>query len=169
MKRDTDFTSAACPEFEALLEDYLAGDLGGADAKNVAEHVASCAGCRDAFAEAVASARLLRAAGPSVGPAPGFAGIVMARIYAAEQERTAERATFWQPFVSFGWRFAATAVLALAILITYEAGWGRRLQPNVAAVRPMNMTDIFSPDPARPPATRDEVLMMLAESNHGNN
>jgi len=169
MRTDPEITTAACPKYEALLEDYLEGDLGGAGAKDVAEHLAGCAGCREAFGEALASARMLRAAGPALGPGPGFSRIVMARIDAAEQQRTAERATFWQPFVSFGWRLAATATLAIALLITYEAEWGRPLQPNLAVVRPMNVSDIFSPDPARPPATSDEVLMMLAENNHGNN
>lgn len=169
MRQHPDFRSAACAQFEALLEDYVAADLGGARAKSVAEHLAGCAGCREALDEAAAGARLLRAVGPADGPGPAFSRTVMARIYAAEQERTAERATFWQPFVSLGWRFAATAMLALAILITYEAGWGRRLQPNLAVVRPSNVSDLFSPDPERAPANRDEVLMMLAENNHGNN
>jgi hypothetical protein len=168
MRTDPEFRSAACAKYEAQLEDYVVGDLGGAGAKNVTEHVASCAGCREAVDEGAASARLLRAVGPADGPGPAFSRTVMARIDAAERERTAERATFWQPFVSFGWRFAATAMLALAILITYEAGWGRRLQPNLAVVRPNNVSDLFSPDPEKAPANSDEALMMLAENNHGN-
>ncbi len=168
MRKHPDFRTSACAPFEARLEDYVAGELGGSGAKDVTEHLASCAGCREALDEAAASARLLRAVGPADGPGPAFSRTVMARIHAAEQERTAERATFWQPFVSFGWRFAATAMLALAILITYEAGWGRSLQPNLVAVRPSNVTDLFSPDPEKTPASRDDVLMMLAENNHGN-
>ena len=169
MRTDPEFRSAACAKYEAQLEDYVAGDLGGAGAKNVTEHLACCAGCREALDEAAASARLLRAVGPADGPGPAFSRTVMARIDAAEQERIAERATFWQPFVSFGWRFAATAMLALAILITYEAGWGSPLQPNLVAARPSNVSDLFSPDPEKAPANRDEVLMMLAENNHGKN
>lgn len=169
MRMNPAFRSAACAKYEAQLEDYVAGDLGGAGVKNVTEHLAQCAGCRDAVDEASASARLLRAVGPADGPGPAFSRTVMARIESDERERTAERATFWQPFVSFGWRFAATAMLALAILITYEAGWGSRLQPNLVAIRPSNVSDLFSPDPEKAPADSDEVLMMLAESNHGNN
>ncbi len=41
----------------------------------------------------------------------------MARIR-METER-AERTGFWQPFVTFAWRFAATAMVALVILLTY--------------------------------------------------
>jgi hypothetical protein len=168
MRTDPEFRSAACAKYEAQLEDYVAGDLGGG-AKNVTEHLARCAGCREAVDEAAASMHLLRAVGPADGPGPAFSRTVMARIDSAEQERTAERATFWQPFVSFGWRFAATAMLALGILITYEAGWGSRLQPNLVAVRPSSVSDLFSPDPEKAPANSDEVLMMLADNNHGNN
>ncbi len=168
MRTDPEFRSAACAKYEAQLEDYVAGDLGGAGAKNVTEHLERCAGCREAVDEAAASARLLRAVGPAEGPRPAFSRTVMARIDSAEQERSAERATFWQPFVSFGWRFAATAMLALAILVTYEAGWVRRLQPNLVAVRPSTVSDLFSPDPEKLPANSDEVMMMLAENNHGN-
>jgi hypothetical protein len=32
----------------------------------------------------------------------------------------------------------------------------------------MRGSDIFAPDPANPPASRDEVLMMVADTNHGN-
>ena len=167
MRTDMEFASQACPKYEALLEDYLEGALAGAEAKSVAEHLGGCAGCSAAFAEAAASARLLRAASSAVGPSAEFTRAVMARTRAAEEERTAERASFWQPFVSFGWRLAATAALAVVVLATYMAGWGRRVQPNVAALRPTSVNDLFSPDPARSPATSDEVLMMLAEDDHG--
>jgi hypothetical protein len=91
----------------------------------------------------------------------------MARIRMAEEERTA-RARFWQPFVSLGWRFAATATLALGILLTYAARWGSGPQPNIAAVRPTEARDLFSPEPARAPASGDEVLIMVAENGYGN-
>ena len=89
----------------------------------------------------------------------------MVRIRAAEQDGIADRASFWQPFVRVGWRFAATATLALGVLVTYDAGWGRHTQRNLQNAGPA-MSDIFAPDPANPPASRDEVLMMEAETNH---
>ena len=168
MQTDAGLNTQACPKYEVLLEDYLHGELEGADARNVAAHLAGCAGCRLALADAAAGTRLLGAASPVPGPGTAFSRTAMARIYAAEQERTAERAVFWQPFVSFGWRLAAAAALALLVLVTYGASSGRRLQPNVLALRPTAVNDLFSPDPARSPATSDEVLMMLAENDHGN-
>jgi hypothetical protein len=90
----------------------------------------------------------------------------MARIRAAEEQRTSERAGFWQPFVWLGWRFALTATLALAVLVTYDARWQKHPQPDLASARPI-VRDLFSPDPARTlPASGDETLMMVADTSH---
>ncbi len=166
MARDTEFGIGACTKFEALLEDYLDGELSVGDAKLAEHHWQSCAACRGALDQAASSVRLLRLAGPSDGPGPAFARTVMARIRAVEQDRSFERAGFWQPLVSLGWRFAATATLVLGVLVTYDAGWGRHAQPNITTARLMDVSDFFGPDPANPPANRDEVLMMVAETNH---
>jgi anti-sigma factor RsiW len=155
---------SACQTYEALLEDYLHAELSGEGAKLTAAHLASCAACREAVEQAKASMRLLRAAEPSADPGPAFARVVMARIRSAENEKAAAPANFWQPFVSLGWRFAATATFALAALVTYNAGWGHRPQPNVVMQRPT--IDIFAPEPARAPATGDEVLMMVADTSN---
>ena len=158
----------ACPEYELLLEDYLNGDLQGAEAQRAAAHIASCALCADAWQGAVMSAALFRAAASSPDPGPAFSRTVMARIRAADEERGSERGSFWQPFVSFGWRFALTAGLALGLLLTYDAGWSKRPQPNTPSARPIVVRDLFLPDPVSTPANGDEALMMVAESNHGN-
>lgn len=169
MAGDTEFRSTACEKYETLLEDYLSGELSGADAKSAVEHWQNCAGCRTALQQAAASLRLLRGAGPSADPGPGFVRAVMARIRAVENESIAGPASFWQPLVSFGWRFAATVTLALAVLVTYNAGWGRRMEPKVATARPTDSIDIFAPEPASAPVNRDEVLMMVADNGYGNN
>jgi anti-sigma-K factor RskA len=169
MARDKEFATSACADYEAVLEDYLNGELGAADAKRVADHRKQCAGCNEAIEHAAASVRLLRASGPLPQPSPAFARTVMARIRMAERQQMAERAGFWQPFVSLGWRFAATASLAVALLLTFAVRSGNRPQPNVASVRPIIVThDLFAPDPSRAPANRDEALMMVAENDHGN-
>jgi len=155
---------SGCQAYEVLLEDYLNAELSAEDAKLAADHLADCAACRAAVKRANASTRLLRAAEPSPDPGPAFARMVMARIRSAENEKAASRANFWQPFVSLGWRFAATATFALAALVTYNAGWLHRSQPNVALQRPT--VDIFAPEPARAPATGGEVLMMVADTGH---
>jgi len=162
------FATGACEQYEALLEDYINGDLSGADARSVADHWQTCAGCRSALQRAAAGARLLRAAEPSANPGPNFARMVMARIRAAEVDEAAGRTNFWQPFVSLGWRFAATASVALGLLVTYNAGWGRLSQPKIATARPIESIDILAPEPAPAPVNRDEVLMMVADNSHAN-
>lgn len=168
MSTNTEFENKACTRYEALLEDYLGGELSAAEAKTAEEHWRNCAACRDALEQASKSARLLRLAGPSDGPGPAFARTVMARIRAAERDAAVpDRTGFWQPLVRLGWRFAATATVLLAVLVTYDAGWGRHAQRNPRNARLIGVSDIFAPDPANPPASRDEVLMMEAETNHG--
>lgn len=166
MATDSQFRSAGCQKHEALLEDYLNGELSGADAKPAIEHWQNCPSCRALLEDAALSARLLRAAEPSPDPGPGFARKVIARIRAVESEKSALRASFWQPFVSFGWRFAATATLALMAFVSYDVRWGHHAQPNVVAARPISVSDILAPEPARVSANGDEVLMMVADSDH---
>ena len=172
MAADMALPNMACSQYEALLEDYLNSAANSTDAKHAEEHLKVCGSCRQALENARASAQLFRAAAPEhvMLPSAGFSRIVMARIGAAESEMTAERTGFWQSLVALGWRFAATAALALVVLVAYGAGRARRTQPSQQAVRPIQATDFFfASDPAQPPANRDEVLMMVAESNHGNN
>jgi anti-sigma factor RsiW len=157
----------ACTGYEASLEDYLNEELNRTDAERVRRHAESCERCSAGLERAMASTRLLRAAEPSRDPGPAFPRMVMARIREAEQQRTAERSGFWSPLVSLGWRFAASATLAVGILLTYGVGASRHPQPSVAVARPMESTDLFAPYPAAPPANGDEVLMMVAETNHG--
>jgi anti-sigma factor RsiW len=167
MATDAGARYAACPEYELLLEDYLSGELTGAEAQRTAAHMESCVACAEAWNSAVMGTVLLRAAASADGPGPAFSRAVTVRIRAAEEERSAERGGFWQPFVSFGWRFAVTATLAVGLLVTYDAGWGRRPQPNTLAARPI-VRDLFTPDPVNMPANGDEALIMVAESSHGN-
>ena len=169
MAKDREFTTSACASYEALLEGYVNGELDVENTKRIGEHRKNCAGCNEALEEALASARLLRAAGPLREPSPAFARTAMARIRAGERERAAERAGFWQPFVSLGWRFAASASLAVGLLVAFAARSSSHSQPNVTSVRPIIVThDLFSPEPSRAPANRDEALMMVAENYHGN-
>ncbi|HEX4002249.1 MAG TPA: anti-sigma factor [Candidatus Acidoferrales bacterium] len=167
MARNRGARHAACPNYELVLENYLNGDLTGAEAQRAAAHLSSCASCADAWEGAIASTALLRTAARAGDPGPAFSRTVMARIRAAEEERGAERVGFWQPFVTFGWRFAVTATVALGLLVTYDAGWARRPQPNPSVTRPI-VRDLFTPDPVNTPANGDEALIMVAESNHGN-
>lgn len=170
MAADMALPNTACLQFEALLEDYLDSGLNSADAKRAEDHIRDCAVCSQAFENAQLSARIFQAAAPAqVTADAGFARMVMASIRVAESEMAAERAGFWQSLVTLGWRFAATAALALVVLVAYDAGSARHAQPNQSAIRPIEATDfLFASDPAQPPANRDETLIMVAESGNGN-
>jgi len=159
MASDSEWGRTACRKHEALLEDYFNEELSGAEAKSAIEHWQSCPACSALLEDARLSRLLLRAVDPSPDPGPGFARKVMTRICAAENERLALRANFWQPFVSFGWRFLATATVALMVLVSYNARWGHRTQPKVVTVRPTEgIMDIIAPDPTTVAANSDEVL-----------
>ena len=156
----------ACVKYEPVLEDYLEGELDEAGAEAARRHLQDCAGCSAAFEQAAGSVRLLRVAEPTQPPDAAFARNVMVRIRSAEQERTVERAVFWQPFVVSGWRFAGTAALALGVLLTCDIGWSHYARLNMPSARSIE-GNLFAPEPARPPANVDEVLMMVAETGHG--
>jgi anti-sigma-K factor RskA len=157
----------ACLAVEPLLEDHVGGFLNARDALAVERHLAECASCRTSTQKAMEGSRLLKDLADlsawQVAPAPGFARVTMARIRVSGAEQAAERDSFWQSFVFFGWRFATTAVLAVALLAVYDARWGRNLQPGVGDVRPMLVRDIVTSDSSgAAPASRDDVLVMVA-------
>lgn len=155
----------ACAKYEPVLEDYLEGVLDEAGAEAARRHLQDCEACSAALDRAADSVRLLRIAEPSHEPDAAFARNVMARIRSIEQERTAERAGFWQPVVALGWRFAATAALAVGVLLSCDIGLSHYARINVATARSVE-GNLFAPEPARAPATGDEVLMMVAETGH---
>jgi hypothetical protein len=157
--------SSACPEFEPLLEDHLSGDLGGPDAARLSEHMKSCAGCRAASDFAAPSARLFAAAEPTPDPGPGFAHILMVRIR-DEQARLGLQKSIWQPFVSLAWRFAATASLAAVVLLAYDTSSHRQAQEDMAVLLADQPHDLIT-DTGTRPQNRDQVLLMMAETNHG--
>lgn len=166
---DPGFTKSACDRYVPLLEDYVSGALSGSDAKRAADHLKSCHSCRAAFERVSAATRLLRAAHGDVNVPGDFGTKVMARIRAAERKNMAEAVGFWQSFVSFGWRFAATAALGLLALFTYDVHRSRQPQPNVAVLRPTVTRDfVVASEPMMAPANRDEALMMVADDDNGN-
>lgn len=171
MESDAQHRGPACNQYEWLLADYLGGECGSADSARVAAHLRECPGCRAAFEDARLGTRFLRAGLPlmdrSPEPRPEFARTVMARIRVEKDRRTAERTGFWQPFVSFGWRFAATAMVALVILLTYAVR-GHNALSRGASIGQAPLADVFAPDPTRVPANQDEILIMVAETDHAN-
>jgi anti-sigma factor RsiW len=160
-----EFNKPACLEFEALLEDHVTGDLSNADAEKLADHLESCVACTSALENAAPSVDLLRTLSPAADPGPGFSRMMMARVR-QELSRLNEQKSIWQPFISVAWRFAATATLALAVLVTFDAVRHNAAPTEMASMRATQSRELF-PDPGRLPANRDEVLMMVADTNHG--
>lgn len=168
---DAEVNNGACSEYEARLEDYLSGQLSGADAREVAEHLARCGTCRTAVQAAASAARLLALAEPTPDPGPGFARIAMARIRTEVAAAEDAAKGFWQPFVALAWRFAATVALALVVMASYEVGRQHRESAAgtaIAEARANDMRYMFSADADRVPSNRDDVLIMVAETKHGN-
>jgi anti-sigma factor RsiW len=163
---EPEINKPACLEFEALLEDHLTGDLSSADAAKLAEHLENCAACTSALELTSPSVQLLRNIPPAADPGPGFSRTMMARIR-QELSRRSEQKSVWQIFVSLGWRFAATATLALAVLVTFDAVRHSQLDRETLAYTHVSERRELFPDPGRVPANRDEVLMMVADTDHG--
>ncbi|MGH9685381.1 MAG: zf-HC2 domain-containing protein [Candidatus Acidiferrales bacterium] len=165
---NSEFNGSACAEYEALLEDMLHEDLTGVDAARAADHVKTCSGCREAYDAAVFSARVFRVAGSAVErapqPGPAFARIVMARVH--EERSRADDKGIWQPLMAFAGRLAMVAALALAALLAYGAMWRAPQTTATAAMRAADSQGLFG-GPAAVPASRDEVLMMVADTSHG--
>lgn len=159
-----DYRSAACAEYEAALEDHLHGDLGGPEAAALSEHLKSCAGCRAALDDAVLSARLLRVAEPAADPGPGFSHLVMSRI--RSELHLNEGKSVWQSFVSLAWRFAATAAFALVLLVTFDVSRHNQFQQDQSLLATNQLPELV-PNHRSVPASADDVLLMMAETNHG--
>jgi anti-sigma factor RsiW len=163
-----DLDTRACCEYEAKLEDYLSGQLSSSDAKQVAEHLEVCGACSAALEDATASARLLSLVDATPDPGPAFARTSMARIR-ADLAAAQESKGFWQPFVSLAWRFAATVAVALAVMVSYDIVRPHSQAPEttVAAVQQADVRDLFTTEADRVPLNRDDVLVMVAETEHG--
>jgi predicted anti-sigma-YlaC factor YlaD len=164
MSMNTEYRTTACSQYEAVLEDHLHGDLGGHEATELAEHLKTCFGCRTALDEAMLSARLLGVAEPAADPGPGFSHMVMARIRA--ELHLNEARSIWQPFVSLAWRFAATAAVALVILVSFAIGRHSQLQQDQSLLATNRLPELV-PDQSSVPTSSDDVLLLMAESNHG--
>jgi hypothetical protein len=171
---DTDMqrqTRLACEQYEPLLGEYLSAELEAGSVRLVEWHVKMCANCRGALEAASEGARLFHAVGfvldPAPAPGPAFSRVVMARIGQERERRIAEGLNRLQPFVSFAWRFAATAMLALMLLLTYAVRGRGRSREVVGPIGQQTLADVFAPDPTTTPASQDEVLIMVAESTHG--
>ena len=163
---------SACVSQEHLLEDYLGGSLATAESEKITRHLADCEGCQRALSGAEAGSRVWRLSASLMAvppkPHPAFARTVMARI--REQKIAREAASLWNPFVALAWKFAATASLALLVMVTYAFSHADQVQPETASlsVTQTAVHDIFSPVPAGQPDTRSEAILMVTEPTYAN-
>ena len=168
MEMDMEKRAPACGRYEGLLADYVAGDCTQAETAQAESHLRDCLNCRAAVDDYRAGALFLNAALPLLEkgpePRPEFARVTMTRIRVETEH--AERTGFWQPFVTFAWRFAATAMVALVILLTYAVRGHNALTRGAGVQGPV--ADVFAPDPTRAPASQDEFLLMVSETDHAN-
>ncbi len=167
MARDPDYYTDACPDFVALLEDYLGGELTGRAAHDVENHLETCAACRQAVELARIGAQLLRTGPRPMGePGPAFASQVMARIRAEEEQRSAREDWFWRPLEALAWRMTLSAALALTLLVAYGLKT-RPAPPAFTTTSQLQTGSLF--ESVQQPSTGDDVLLSLAESqnNHG--
>jgi hypothetical protein len=165
MNAESDFVSCACPEYEAMLEDYLEGALDNGGSRRVSEHLKECTGCTGALENASGSSQWLHLAEPVRDPGPAFARIVMARIRA---ERDAQgRAGFWEPFVSMAWKFATTAALALVVMLAYASRAADTTATTVPSVTAQSeVQDMLMPGQSTVPATRSDFMTMITEPDN---
>ncbi len=162
--RNTEKNYAACSLYEAMLEDDLQGELRGPEAATLAEHLQSCVGCRAALEDAAASSCLLAIAEPALDPGAGFSRIVMARI--REELQAGDGKSIWRPVVSVAWRFAASAAFAVLMLVSFDLGRQSQSQSDQSIMADNRVPEI-APDRPALPASRDEVILLMADTSHG--
>lgn len=164
----TESKNSPCREFEALFEDALAAEGGGEEARRAEEHAKVCEACRAAWDDARGATALLRlaakAAEPAPFPGPGFERVIMARIRSHRESE--EKSGIWQPLVFLASRLAISATLALGLLLAYDVTAHPVATANVAGMRAAQPGDLLG-DSVTLPANRDDVLMMVAENDHG--
>jgi anti-sigma factor RsiW len=156
----------ACPEFEAVLEDYISDDLSGAERDGVTAHLRGCTACSEA-AEAVEQGRsILRFAGETaMDPGPFFTRRVMSRIGALDPG-TSRETSFWKPLEQFAMRAVWASAGAVALLVMYVNLSGAPAQPQVAQIRQNDQLGLFS-DPSTVPSNRDETFLTITDVRHG--
>lgn len=166
MNAENDFASCGCPEYEAVLEDYLAGALVNGASRTIAEHLKACAGCSRALEDAAAASEMLRGMERVPDPGPSFTHMVMARVRTTESE---SRTSFWEPFVSMAWKFATTAALALVVMIAYATHGTNATTAgaSVATVAPQGeVQQMLMAGQSMVPATRSDLVRMVTESDN---
>jgi hypothetical protein len=156
---------AACREYRSLIEDYLleVPALAGVEPE-LAEHLKSCRGCREAVAEGLLAGEIVRGA---CEPYEGVSGAFVTRVMAAIREEEGRRAAgsaIWRPIEVLASRFALVASVLLLAASFYLVEFTPPLD-----VPPASQAEVVGlmPEPPAQPANQDEVLVSLAEMENG--
>jgi hypothetical protein len=130
-------------------------------APSLREHLASCKDCRKLLQDTLAGATLLHAAYQrTVDPGETFSGKVIAAIRALEAERSTAM-NLWAAMQALATRVAWVSALALLVACAWLYEY-RGTQPPATA---REYTAERFMEPAPQPATADDVLASLAETN----
>ena len=157
----------ACREYEARLEDALAGGAAPAVDPELAAHLAQCAGCGEALRAARQAQALLQGGiGPTAEAHPALVTRVMAEIRDREADERQKASEFWAPIEQLARRLAWAATLALLVLGSYELGLQSGRNDSEMTSINGEPRELF-PDPNRLPIDKDEVVERLAGSNNG--
>jgi len=156
----------ACPEFEAVLEDYISDELAGAEKDRVAAHLQACAGCAAAVNATLHGRAILRLAGDAVeDPGPFFTRRVMSRIRALDQRTDSER-SLWKPLEILALRAVWASAAAITLLVAYGNLSRVPARPTVAEVRSSDQVGLFA-DPMTVPSSQDEMFLRITDTRHG--
>lgn len=139
-----------CEEYEALISDFLDGELSAEDRAEVAEHLASCPACQQYFDDLVA----IHDAFDQIGEVPvpeGFAEQVMARVH--ETPRAEEKKIILLPHWK---RWAALAACcAIAALGLWSAERRMSLPKYASQTALAESAPSIARDAAPPPFVED--------------
>lgn len=163
---NSEFSTGACPAYEAVLEDYLNDALTSAEMRKVCGHIAACDACASALEDAAAVNEWVHTVERPSQPGPAFARTVMARIQAQQE---AARVSFWEPLTALAWKFAATSAVVLVLMFTFAS---HRASPDVSNVisaggQSDEVSDMFVPGHSSVPDTRWELFMAPEEGENG--
>jgi hypothetical protein len=157
----------SCDDFAARLETALESAESGnrpALAPDLERHLQSCEGCSAAFEDAALGRSLLQSALEPAVPAYAFSTRVMATIR-SEEATVSQGSIFWRPLEHLAAKVALVAVTVVMLLSFYVYGFMPRGGSGSVA-QDQNYTLVPQPENQQP-ATKDDVLLYLAESGHG--
>jgi predicted anti-sigma-YlaC factor YlaD len=161
--KDRRDVTQACKEYEARLEDLLSRREDAAADAELEAHLKRCAACREALEDARLASELLHA---GLRPAPELSGAFATRVMAGVRAEEFKRQQFWRPLEVLASRLALTAVTALLVLSVYVYEFAAPVHREPVTTSQSPVAEGL-PAAVRQPADKDEILLSLAEGNHG--